>query len=373
MFIYERENWTHFTWSDGEISDLLARASFLQGNLLGQLAAFGFEVGKEAGFLALSQEIVKSNEIEGVLLNTDEVRSSVARRLNVDLKKETPPNHFLDGIVDMMLDATRNVDKPLTAERLCAWHAALFPTGYSGLTPIKAGRLRDDAQGEMRVVSYKGSTEIVHYQAPPARDVPSMLDDFCAFMNAQTKMNAFIKAAIAHLWFVSVHPFEDGNGRIARALTEMALAKSERTPFRFYNMSGQIQKERKTYYMILEMTQRGDGDITSWLKWFLKMVGTALTTAQKTVEHLSVKAKFWQAHADEDFSSDQRMILNRLLDGTLRGNLTSSRWAKMCKTSQDTASRQIKILLERNILIQIGAGRSTHYELNSERGCNDGL
>ena len=363
MFIYEHKNSTRFPWSDAKIADLLARASFLQGKLLGTLSAIGFDISKEADFLSLSHEIMKSNEIEGVLFNTDEVRSSVAKRLDFNLKKTTPTNHLLDGIVDMMLDATQSNDAPLTIERLCAWHAALFPTGYSGMYPIKAGQLRDDLQGEMQVVSYKGSTEIVHYQAPAAKELPAMLEEFCAFINAETKMNFLIKAAIAHLWFVTLHPFEDGNGRIARAVTEFVLAKSERTAFRFYSMSGQIQRERKAYYKTIESAQRGTPDITNWIEWFLKALFKALQSAEEMIGRISVKARFWQAHSSENFTSEQQKILNMVLDGTLRGQLTSSRWAKMCKTSQDTAIRQIKDLQNRGILIQVGAGRSTHYEM----------
>lgn len=363
MFIYECKNWTRFTWADDKIADILARVSFLQGKLMGTLSAIGFDVSKEAGFLSLAQEIAKSSEIEGVLLNTDEVRSSVAKRLDIDLKKNAPTNHLLDGIVDMMLDATQKYDEPLTMERLCGWHAALFPTGYSGMYPIKAGHLRDDAQGEMQVVSYKGSTEVVHYRAPAAKDLPALLSEFFAFINAETKMNVLIKAAIAHLWFITLHPFEDGNGRIARAITEFVLSKGEKTAFRFYSMSGQIQKERKEYYQTLEATQRGTSDITLWLKCFLKTLHHALMSAEKTIDLISIKARFWQARSGENFTSEQQKILNMLLDGTMRGLLTSSRWAKICKISQDTAIRQIKDLQIRGILTQKGAGRSTHYEL----------
>lgn len=364
MFIYEHQNWTRFTWSDKDISGILARICFLQGKLTGILSAIGFDVRKETDFESLSQEILKSNEIEGVMLNTQEVRSSVARRLDFDFKKSLPTNHFLDGIVDMMLDATQNCSQPMTVARLCAWHASLFPTGYSGMTPIKAGQLRDDALGEMQVVSYKGSTEVVHYQAPAASELPELLEDFCDYINGEIKIPLPIKAAIAHLWFVTLHPFEDGNGRIARAVTEFVLSHGEDTPCRFYSMSGQIQKDKKNYYLTLEATQRGTSDITLWLKWFLTTLWKALQAAEKTLESISVKARFWQSHAGENFTEEQKKILNMLLDGTMRGQLTSSRWAKICKTSQDTAIRHIKDLQTRSILMQEGAGRSTHYRLS---------
>ena len=362
MYIYENQSWPKFTWRIEELTDLLSKVSFLQGNLLGKMQQLGFDLQQEAFLHNLTDEITKSSEIEGENLNSEQVRSSIARRLNIKNSNSIISSHHIDGIVEMMVDATHNYNAPLTKERICGWHAALFPTGYSGMYKIKVGDLRDDADGPMQVVSSKSGREIIYYEAPQAKFLPEMLQEFFNWFNSSIEINPLIKAAISHLWFITLHPFEDGNGRISRAITDMMLAKAENTAYRFYSMSAQIQKEKKMYYQILESTQKGDMDITGWLKWFLECLLTSMKNSESLIEKIMQKSKLWQKFNLVALDDNQRKIINMLFDG-FEGNLTSGKWAKICKCSQDTAGRSLKYLVENGILEQVGAGRSTHYIL----------
>ncbi len=362
MYIHEQKNWPCFTWNNNEILDILSKVSFAEGSLLGKMESLGFDFKQEALLENLTEEITKSSEIEGELLNKEEVRSSIARRLNIHNEKSVSSSHHIDGVVEIMIDATHNFDKPLTYERLCGWHAALFPTGYSGMYKIKTACYRDDKDGPMQVVSNNRGREIVYYEAPKAIFINGYMNDFFNWINSKDNINPLIKVAISHLWFISIHPFEDGNGRIARAITEYMLAKAENSSYRFYSMSAQIQKEKNEYYKILENTQKGTLDITTWIKWFLDMMLKSIETAETTVGKIMVKAERWREYNKFSLDKNQKKMINMLLDG-FEGNLTSSKWAKICKCSQDTASRSIKQLVEFGILEQQGSGRSTHYIL----------
>ena len=358
MYIYEHKDWPNFTWRVEALAEILAKLSFEQGRLLGEMSGIGFDVRKQSTLNNLSQEIIKSSEIEGQTLQMEQVRSSVAKRLNIPLKSKARPSHYVDGIVDMMIDATQNFAKPLTAERLFAWHSTLFPTGRSGMYEIEVGKFRSDKDGRMQVVSERGPRKTVHFEAPKAAKLFKETNKFFTFINSRPA--DLFSVAIAHIWFVTLHPFEDGNGRIARAITEMLLARCENSDCRFYSMSNQIQIERNRYYEILEQTQKGTLDITEWLHWFFSALHRAIVDAGKKSERVLEKARFWQNVSDVALNENQHKILNRLFDG-FEGNLTSSKWAKICKCSQDTANREINDLLEKNILKKIGNGRSTHY------------
>lgn len=366
MYIYEYPNWANFRWNDAKLATLLAQVSFCEGVILGKMQELGFNFKQEAILNNLTEEIIKSNEIEGEILNTEQVRSSIARRLNIHNDNPVQSNHYINGVVDMMIDATHNYDKELTLERIFGWHAALFPTGYSGLYKIKVACLRDDKDGPMQVTSNKGNREIIYYQAPDANKLPEYIKDFLNWLNSENDINPLIKAAISHLWFITLHPFEDGNGRIARAITDMMLAKAENTSYRFYSMSAQIQKEKNDYYKILEHTQKGDSDITDWIEWFLKCLLSSIKSSEKLIADILNKAKLWQKFNQCNLDEKQRKIINMLLDG-FEGHLTSSKWAKICKCSQDTAIRSINYLIDKGILQQQGTGRSTHYIIN----CNE--
>jgi Fic family protein len=311
----------------------------------------------------LTEEVIKSSEIEGEVLDKEQVRSSVARRLGMDIGALTPAERNVEGVVEMMLDATQKFETPLTDERLFGWHAALFPTGRSGMTRIQVGAWRGDNSGPMQIVSGPMGREKVHYEAPVAKRLDPEMRAFLAWFNAPQSTDPVLKAAVAHLWFVTIHPFDDGNGRIDRAIADMALARSENSAQRFYSMSAQIRVERKAYYDILEATQKGDLDITDWLEWFLGCLDRAFDGAETILAAVLEKARFWELHGGEQFNDRQRKILNRLLDG-FEGKLTSTKWATLGKTSQDTASRDIDDLVKRGILIKDPAGgRSTSYSL----------
>ena len=363
-YIYQHKDWPKFRWNSAEIASDLEAASFATGKFSGRLAAIGFAVQSEAVCETLSAEIMNSSEIEGERLNRDDVRSSVAKRMEVvlsDVKRAT--SRETEARADMMIDATRNWDAPMTAERLFAWHAALFPTGYSGLSRIAVGRFRDDVEGPMRVVSRHGMMERVHFVAPDAKTLPGEVKRLMAFVNSNDGETPWlVRAAVAHLWFLTLHPFDDGNGRLARALTEYLLAKGERSAMRFYSLSAEIQTGKDVYYDAIERTQRGTLDVTRWLKWFLCCHRRAVGTAEVRLGSILAKAKFWNAHASDELTANQRAMLNRLFDG-FKGNLTSSKWAKICKVSQDTASREINALVAKGILRREGQGRSTHYVL----------
>jgi len=362
MYIHELKNWPKFYWDNNKITNILSEVSFLQGNIIGKMKAVGFDFQQEALLTSMTYEITKSSEIEGELLNTEQVRSSIARRLNISNINMVATNHYVDGIVEMMVDATQNFESKLTLERLLGWHAALFPTGFSGMYKIKVGSFRDDKDGPMQVVSSGMGKEVVYYEAPSADKLPAYMDDFLRWINDENDISPIIKAAIAHLWFVTIHPFEDGNGRISRAITDMMLSKAENSPYRFYSMSAQIQKEKKEYYNVLESTQKGKLDITTWLEWFLKCLSKSISDAESLINKIIYKALCWQEFNKIILDKNQQKIINMLLDG-FEGNLTSSKWAKICKCSQDTAIRSIKYLIENNILKQEGTGRSTHYVL----------
>jgi Fic family protein len=363
MYIWERAAWPKLVWDDKSLLQLLARVSREQGRLLGKMEGLGFELRSEAHLQTLTEDVVKSSEIEGEKLDSAQVRSSIARRLGLDVAGLVPAGRDVEGVVEMMLDATGNFGQELDAERLFAWHAALFPTGRSGMRKIIVGDWRDDRDGPMQVVSGPVGKEKLHYEAPPATRVPDEMKRFLAWFNAPGDQDPLLIAALAHLWFVTIHPFDDGNGRIARAIADMALARSENTVQRFYSMSAQIRLERNDYYKVLERTQKGNLDITRWHDWFLNCLGRAIKGADRTLGAVLDKARFWQRFAAESLNDRQIEVLNRLLDG-FEGKLTSSKWASIAKCSQDTAYRDILDLVERGALQKDpGGGRSTSYSL----------
>lgn len=363
MYIYEQKAWPELSWNQAELADLLAEARHLQGRLLGRMEALGFELREEATLQTLTQDVIKTSEIEGEKLDAEQVRSSIARRLGLDIGAALQIDRNVEGIVEIMLDATRKYKSPLTQERLFAWHAALFPTGRSGMQRITVGGWRTEASGPMQVVSGAIGREWVHYEAPSHGRLKKEMARFLKWFNASSETDPVIKSALAHFWFVTIHPFEDGNGRIARAIADMMLARSENSAQRFYSMSAQIQRERKEYYNVLESCQKGPLDITPWIEWFLNCLKHAITSSEKLLEAVLMKANFWKTHPGESFNERQRTIINRLLDG-FEGKLTSSKWAKLTKCSQDTALRDISDLLNRGILSKDEAGgRSTSYEL----------
>lgn len=362
-FIWQLKGWPKFVWDAQTVAPVLSEVAFKEGVFLGRLREVGFENKARAGMEALSAEIVNSAAIEGETLNLKDVRSSIARRMEIVLSENARrhESHVLDARVEMMLDATRGWQRPMTLRRFMGWHAALFPTGYSGLARIAVGRIRSDKDGPMQVVSRHGSLMRVHFEAPPSASLPAELKGFLNWLGAEDKsMPPLVKIAIAHLWFLTLHPFDDGNGRLARALTDYLLSRFEKSELRFYSLSAQIQKEKSAYYDALEHAQRNTLDVTSWVVWFLRLQLRAIESASEILKGILDKARFWQNHAGEVFNAHQREMLNRLLDG-FDGNLTSSKWAKICKVSQDTASREIAALVAQGVLRQEGAGRSTHY------------
>ena len=362
-YIHELENWPNLTWNHQRLAEHLAHVRFRQGQLLGQMESLGFTLASEAEFKTLTVDVIKTSAIEGETLNEAQVRSSLARRLGVDIGALTPADRHVEGVVEMMLDATRNSHTPLTAERLFGWHASLFPTGHSGLHQISVGIWREDSTGPMRVVSGPIGRERVHYVAPAAPRLPREMQMFLEWFNQPDAGDWVLRAGVAHLWFVTIHPFADGNGRMARAIADLALTRSENSAPRFYSMSAQIQAERNAYYDTLEATQKGSLDITDWLVWFLGCLDRAFTSAQTALAAVLKKSRFWERCAGESFNPRQRNVLNRMLDG-LEGKLTSSKWAKLAKCSPDTALRDIDDLLQRGILIKEAAGgRSTSYTL----------
>jgi Fic family protein len=363
MYIWEQQAWPEFFWQESLVSTLLSAVRHDQGRLLGRMEGLGFRLREEATLQTLTQDVMKSSEIEGEVLDAAQVRSSIARRLGIDVGGLVPTDHSVEGIVEVMLDATGQFDRPLTEDRLQGWHAALFPTGRSGMTRIRVGQWRDDASGPMLVISGPIGQEHVHYTAPPASRVAGEMRAFLEWFNAQATTDPVVKAAIAHLWFVTIHPFEDGNGRIARAIADLALARSEESPQRFYSMSSQIRVERTAYYDSLERTQKGDVDISDWLVWFLGCLQGAITGAQGLLSAVLDKARFWERAAAHSLNDRQIKVLNRLLDG-FDGKLTSSKWAVLAKCSQDTASRDIAALIDVGLLRRgESGGRSTHYEI----------
>ena len=362
-FIHQQIDWPNFHWNSEQIVSLLSEARNLQGRLIGKMESLGFNLRNEALLDTLTLDVLKSSEIEGEFLNPAQVRSSIARRLGMNIAGSVESDRNVDGVVEMMLDATQNCFKPLISERLFDWHAALFPTGRSGMYKITVADWRKDSTGPMQVVSGAMGKEMLHFQAPDSSLVEKEMHLFLDWFNTNEKTDLVLKAAIAHLWFVTIHPFEDGNGRITRALTDMLLARSDKSNQRFYSMSAQIRLERKEYYDILERTQKGDLDITEWIKWFLNCLINALKSSDTVLAKVLFKADFWTKHSKILINQRQKKLLNKLLDG-IEGKLTSSKWAKIAKCSKDTAIRDINDLIDKNILQKESAGgRSTNYEL----------
>jgi Fic family protein len=363
IYIHELPSWPRFQLDLDQLAELLAAARLQQGRLIGHMEALGFTLRTEAVLQTLTSDVIKSSEIEGQRLDAEQVRSSIARRLGVDIGALKPADRNVEGVVEMMLDATRKYDQPLTAARLFGWQAALFPTGRSGMRKIKTGRWRDDSTGPMQVVSGPEHREKVHFEAPAAPRLPAEMKAFLKWFNAGPDGDAVVKAALAHLWFVTIHPFDDGNGRIARAVTDMALGRSEGSSQRFYSMSAQIRLERNAYYDILERTQSGGMNITPWMDWFLGCLGRAVDGAQTTLKSVLLKARFWETFAATPLNDRQRNIVIRLLDG-FEGKLTTSKYSKLTQSSQDTALRDILTLVDRGILVRgEEGGRSTSYAL----------
>jgi len=364
-YIHQLEQWPKFRWNQESlaVAGRLGAVRHIQGRWIGRMEALGFQLRGEAALHSLTEEVRKSSEIEGEVLDKDQVRSSIARRLGMDIGALVPADRHIEGVVEMMLDATQNYGAPLTDERLFAWHSALFPTGRSGIRTIAVGAWRKDRSGPMQILSGPIGRERVHYEAPASSTLRAEMRAFLRWFNKDDGTDLVLKAGVAHLWFVTIHPFDDGNGRIARAIADLMLARSEKSAQRFYSMSAQIQRERNDYYDVLEATQKGDLDITPWLDWFLGCLGRSFSGVATILATVLKKARFWEKHAGAPFNERQRAILNRLLDG-FEGKLTSSKWAKLAKCSQDTALRDIDDLLDRGVLTKDAAGgRSTSYSL----------
>jgi len=362
MYIHELKNWPKFSWDQERITSTLAHVRHLQGLLIGGMKSIGFKLKEEVVLETLTQDIIKSSEIEGEVLDRSQVRSSVARRLGIDAAAVNHIDRNIDGVVEMMLDATQKFDHLLTKERLLNWHAALFPTGWSGITKIRVGAWRKE---HVQVVSSRLDREIIHFEGPSADRVDQEVEFFLQWFNQETKVDPVLKAAIAHLWFVTIHPFDDGNGRISRAIADLLLARSENSPHRFYSLSAQIQKERKEYYQILEQTQKDGLDITSWIDWFFCCLKRAIKESLSTFESINNKEQVWKVLAKVPLNERQRKLINRILDG-FTGKLTSSKWAKIAKCSQDTAYRDILDLIDKGILEKNPeGGRSTSYSLRT--------
>ena len=363
-YIHQQKDWPRFRWNEGRLLPLLAKVRHQQGRLLGQMEGLGFHLRGEANLESLTSEVIGSSAIEGEKLNAEEVRSSIARRLGIAQAGTTPASRHVEGVVEMMLDATRKFDEALTSERLFSWHAALFPTGRSGMQRITVGAWRTEDAGPMQVVSGAMGRERVHFEAPEAHLIDAEITRFLEWFEGAEAIDPVLKAGIAHFWFVTIHPFEDGNGRIARAIADMALARADGVADRFYSMSSQIERERKQYYDSLESSQRGGVDITLWLEWFLGCLHRALEHAQISLRGILHKARVWERiNQDGPVNERQHAVINRLLDG-FEGKLSTSKYAKIAKCSADTALRDINDLLARGLMLrEDGAGRSTGYRL----------
>ncbi len=368
-YIHERPDWPEFRWRLDQLAEPLAAARHRQGLLAGRMQALGFRRAQDAVLDAMTEEVHKSSEIEGERLDWEQVRSSVARRLGIDAGALTPADRRTEGLVEMMLDATQHYSEPLSAERLFGWHTVMFLSGRGWFQRITVGAWRDDSLGPMQAVSGAMGRERVHYQAPGAARIEREMAAFLAWFNGPDRLDPVLKAALVHLWFVTIHPFDDGNGRIARAIADMCLARAERSCQRFYSMSAQIRKERKAYYDILEGTQKGDLDITEWMHWFLGCLDRAIQGAEGTLDAVLAKTRFWDSIPDGTVNERQRLVLGKVLDG-LEGNLTTRRWATMAKCSHDTALRDIHDLIGKGVLTESEAGgRSTSYRLRpGDRG-----
>jgi Fic family protein len=362
-YIHQLKNWPDFTWDNEAIQASLSEIRHKQGRLKGQMEMLGFALRNETALQTLTLDVIKSTEIEGEFLHPDQVRSSIARRLGMDIAGLVPADRQVDGVVDMILDATQNYNKPLNKNRLFGWHASLFPAGRSGLHKIAVGRWRGNENGPIQVVSGAMGKEIVHYEAPDADRLKHEMDLFLKWFQSTPSMDAVLKSAIAHFWFVTIHPFDDGNGRIARAIADMQLAKADGSPQRFYSMSAQIRLERNAYYSMLEKSQKGSLDITEWIQWFLNCLDRALNATDEVLNKVLSKTRFWDRHAQTPVNERQRLLINMLFDG-FEGKLTSSKWAKIAKCSADTALRDIQDLIHKEILEkEVAGGRSTSYLL----------
>lgn len=359
-YIYQYDNWPQFTWNEQEIQVMLGKVRHLQGKLLGQMSVLGFSLKEETMLTTLTLNVLKSSEIEGEILNYEQVRSSIARKLGMEYAGMVYSDRNIDGVVEMMLNATQNYNQPLIEERLFGWHAALFPTGWSGSHKIDVGCYRKD---EMQIVSGAMGKEKVHYVAPLPGQVKVEMDQFIQWFNQEVPIDPVLKSAIAHFWFIIIHPFDDGNGRIARAISDLLLARSDDTSQRYYSLSSQIMLERKVYYEILQKTQFSSGDINEWLTWYFDCLYRSLLSTEDTFQRVLQKADFWDKHNETEFNARQRLMLNKLFDG-FDGKLNSSKWAKITKCSADTALRDIQDLMNKGVLRkEIAGGRSTNYEL----------
>jgi Fic family protein len=362
-YIHELTEWPRFRLSRDRLADKLAAVRHRQGRLIGRMEGLGFQLRAEAVLQTLTEDVLKSSEIEGERLEREQVRSSIARRLGMDIGALTPADRHVEGVVEMMLDATQRYGDPLTDERLFAWHASLFPTGRSGMARLTVGAWRTAESGPMQIVSGPMGREKIHYEAPEASRLGREMRAFLEWYNAPADTDPVLKAGLAHLWFVTIHPFDDGNGRIARAIADQMLARSEQSPQRFYSMSAQIREERNAYYEILEATQKDDLDVTSWLEWFLACLDRAFDGAETSLASVLTKARFWERFSRSPFNDRQRLVVNRLLGG-FEGKLTTSKWARLATCSQDTALRDIDDLVRRGVLVRDSAGgRSTSYSL----------
>lgn len=359
MYIHQKNDWTKFTWDADVITPLLGTVRHRQGKILGMMQGLGFRLQEETVLKTLTLDVLKSSEIEGEQLNPEQVRSSIARRLGIEIAGAVPAERHVEGVVEMLLDATQRYEEPLSDDRLFGWHAALFPTGRSGMYKIKTAAWRDDA---MQVTSGPMGKETIHFEAPSADKVATEMNVFLDWFNSNQDIDPVLKAAFAHLWFVTIHPFDDGNGRITRAITDMQLARADQSKQRFYSMSAQIQAERDTYYAILESTQKGDLDITDWLEWFLDCLLRSMAQTDETIAAILKRAQFWETHRTTNFNSRQQKILQLLLDDFF-GKLTVSKYAKITKVSTDTSLRDIQDLMGKGIIEQEGSGRSTSYKL----------
>lgn len=364
MYVYQHKKWPHFTWQQEKLFPLLSDTKVRQGRLIGKMEGLGFGLQSEAALQTLTLDVVKSSEIEGEVLDVVQVRSSIARRLGMDIAGLVPADRNVDGVVEMMLDATQHFTQDLTQERLFGWHAALFPTGWSGMYKIEVGKWRTNSAADpMQVVSGPEGRRKVHFEAPEGKLVPAEMKQFLAWFNAGSEIDALIKSAVAHLWFVTIHPFDDGNGRIARTIADMLLARADGISQRFYSMSAQIRLDRKNYYDILEHTQRGGLDITDWLMWFLQCLNKAIRAADHDLSHVLRKAKCWEALRTKDLNARQRLMIDKLLDG-FDGKLNTTKWAKITKCSHDTALRDINDLIGQGILLkEPGGSKNTSYAL----------
>jgi Fic family protein len=363
-YIHELESWSNFTWRLDQLILPLSEVHFLQGRILGKMEALGFSLQKEAFLETLTLDVLKTSEIEGERLNAEQVRSSIARQLGLEIAGSIPSDRHVDGVVEMMLDATQNFNDPLSSDRLFNWHSALFPTGRSGMYPISVGRWRTDKKGPMQVISGAFGKEKIHFQAPDSYKIEPEMALFLEWFNTNNTLDSVIKAGVAHLWLLTIHPFDDGNGRIARAVTDLLMARSDTSAQRFYSLSAQIQLDRNAYYTILEKTQKGNLDLTEWLQWFLETLIKALKSTDTLLKRVLFKGEFWQKNNLISLNDRQKRMLNKILDG-FDGHLTSDKWAKISKCSKDTAIRDLNDLLSKNILQKDEAGgRSTRYRMS---------